>query len=218
MFPIWDDQYKWGYTPYFTRLFIVINIAVFCYEATLSEPALQQFIMSRWAIPSHILAGNDYHTLFTSMFLHGSRLHLIGNMLFLYVFGDNIEARVWNFKYLLFYFLWWLAAHAGHILVGWSSLIPTVGASGCISAILGAYLIMYPGSKIKMLLLQGMRVILVPASQFLIYWIALQFISGIGNLGAEWGSVARWAHIGWFIAWVARWFAFKNYWNNNKII
>jgi len=210
MFPIWDDQVEWWHRPYFTRLFIIINVVVFFYQASLGGIEFEQFVMTRGAIPSHILSWADFHTLFTSMFLHGSWLHLIGNMLFLYVFGDNIEARMWSLKFLLFYLIWWLAAHAGHILVGGASDIPTVGASGCISAILGAYLIMYPNSRIKMLLPQSMRVVLVGASQFLVYWIVLQFVSGIGGLGgAEWGGVARWAHVGWFAAGVLLGFAFR---------
>jgi membrane associated rhomboid family serine protease len=212
MFPIWDDQVQGGSTPYLTWLFIAINVLVFLHEASLTPEWLQAFIMTRGAIPSHILAGQDYHTLFTSMFLHGSWMHLIGNMLFLYVFGDNIEARIGNFKYLMFYILGGLAAHAGHILVGGGSEIPTVGASGCISAILCAYLLMYPWSRIKMLFLQGMRVVMIPASQFLIYWIGLQFMSGVGGLmsaGAG-GGVARWAHIGGFVAGVLRGFGNKH--------
>ena len=219
MFPIWDDQVKGGYTPYLTWLFIVINVLVFLYEASLTPDALNSFIMTRGAIPSHILAGQDYITLFTSMFLHGSWMHLIGNMLFLFVFGDNIEARIGNFKYLLFYIIGGLAAHAGHILVGWWSEIPTVWASGCISAILGAYLLMYPWSRIKMLMLQGMRVVMIPASQFLIYWIGLQFMSGVGGLmsaGEGWW-VARWAHIGGFVAGLARAFGTKTPWGTELL-
>jgi membrane associated rhomboid family serine protease len=213
MFPIWDDQVQGGSTPYFSRLFIVINVLVFFYQSSLTPDAMQEFVMTRGAIPAHILAGQDYITLFSSMFLHGSRMHLIGNMLFLYVFWDNIEARIGNFKYLMFYLIGGLAAHAWHILMSGASMIPTVGASGCISAILWAYLLMYPWSRIKMLFLQGMRVVMIPASQFLLYWIGLQVVSGVGgqmSAGGDWGGVARWAHVWGFVAGVLRWFTHKN--------
>jgi len=110
-----------------------MNVAIFIFQTTLSEPALLAFIDRFATTPTEILAGSSRYTLITSMFLHGSRMHLIGNMLFLYVFGDNIEARMGNVKYLIFYLLAGIAASLGHVLTNMGSDIPSLGASGAIS-------------------------------------------------------------------------------------
>ncbi len=200
-FPIWDDQvHKW-YRPYFSWLFLAINVLVFFFQASLDPAAFNAFVTEFGSIPSEIVRGEDMFTLITNMFLHGSWMHLIGNMLYLYVFGDNIEASIGNFKFLGFYLLWWIAASAGHIFLNIWSSIPAVWASGAIAAVLWAYLVMFPWSKVKMLYLYGMRTMLVPASYFLIIWIGMQMFSGVSSSvtwGGTWGGTAWWAHIWWF--------------------
>lgn len=203
MFPIADDHDWLPYKPVFTWLFIFINIAVFLYQTTLNEIALNDFIMQYGAVPSIITSWQNLVSLFTSMFLHGGWMHLIGNMLFLYVFGDNIEARLGSMKFLLFYICWWLAAHALQIIfTGADSTIPSIGASWCIAAVLGAYLVLFPSAQIRMFDIRSMSVYPVWASQFLLYWIMLQFLSGTWSLMSAsewWGWVGYRAHIGWFV-------------------
>ncbi len=201
-FPIWDDQVHNGHKPIFSRLFLIINILVFLYQAMLSPESFNIFINTFWSIPAEITSGQDRYTLLTNMFLHGGWMHLIGNMAYLYVFGDNIEASIGNMRFLIFYLLWGIAASAAHIVFNIGSSIPAVGASGAIAAVLGAYLTMFPGSNVKMLYLAGMRTMLVPASYFLVIWIGMQVFSGVGSeisSGGNWGGTARWAHIGGFV-------------------
>jgi membrane associated rhomboid family serine protease len=198
-FPIGDDQVKGGYFPFFSYTFIVLNVLVFVYQASLSIPGFEQFVYTYGSIPKETLAGQDTFTLFTSMFLHGSWMHLLGNMLFLWIFADNIEATIGNFRFLIFYLIGGLAAHAGHIYFNMGSEIPTVGASGAISAVMGAYLVMYPTSKIKMLVL--VFFIRVPAFIFLIFWIVQQVTLGnqsLQSMTSETAGVAWWAHIAGF--------------------
>lgn len=200
LFPIWDDQVQWWVTPFWTRIFIGINVLIFLYEVSLWAN-LDQFLMMRWTVPTEIVAGERWITLITAIFLHGGRMHLIGNMLFLYVFGDNIEARVGHTRFVIFYLLWWVAAGLIHVGFNAWSDIPAVWASWAIAAVLGAYLIMFPHGRIKMLFLRTMQTFLIPARQFLLYRIGLQFFSGVGSLASSWldGGVARWAHIGGFV-------------------
>lgn len=200
MFPIWDDQVQWGYVPYWTRIFIIINVLVFFYQTSLGV-GLEEFVMTRGTVPENIVAGSGYLTLLTAMFLHGGWMHLIWNMLFLYVFGDNIEARIGNMKFFLFYIAWGIAAWLIHVIFNVTSSVPAVWASWAIAAVLGAYLLMFPHSRIKMLFPQGMRIFYISAQQFLLYWIGVQFFSGVGSLadsGLEWW-VAWWAHIWGFL-------------------
>jgi len=180
-FPIWDDQVHKGYKPIFSRLFLALNVAVFLYQATLSPASFNSFVTTFWTIPAEIMAGEDRFTLFTNMFLHGGWMHLIGNMAYLYVFGDNIEASIGNMKFFIFYISGGVIASMAHILLDVGSSIPAVGASGAIAAVLGAYLTMFPGSKVKMLYIYGMRTMLVPASYFLVIWIWMQLFSGVGE-------------------------------------
>jgi len=219
MFPLSDDSSEFRYTPYFTRIIIIINVLVFFYQSWLSEDQLNIFIMQYGAVPNIITSWQNLQSLFTSMFLHGWWMHLIGNMLFLHVFGDNIEWRIGHVKFLIFYIMWWLSAHALQIIMTWmNSNIPSIGASWCIAAVLGAYLIMFPGNKIRMLDIRTMSTYPVGATQFLIYRIAIQFISGTGSLmsTSEWGVWYR-AHI-WGFAFGRLWsrlFRSPSNWNNN---
>lgn len=214
IFPIGDDQVEGGRRPYFTYLFIGLNLVVFIYQALMPPAALEQFILKFGSIPSEILQGKDLHTLLTSMFLHGGWVHLIGNMLFLWVFADNIEAVIGNFNFILFYLAGGLAAAMAHVLASPGSTVPAVGASGAISAVLGAYLVLFPASRIRVLVVYFFRSFSMPAIYFLGFWIIQQLISGFFSLGtvanrAQVSGVAWWAHIGGFAfgllaGWVAR--------------
>ncbi len=202
IFPIGDDNVKGGHYPLLSYSFIALNILVFLYELSLNATpgALNQFIFDFGALPYEIVNGQDLHTLFTSMFLHGGWMHLIGNMLFLWVFADNIEATIGSTRFFLFYFLGGMAAHACHIFFDPGSEIPTVGASGAISAVLGAYLVMFPRSRVKVLVV--FFVFKVPAILFLGLWIGQQWMAGSAALTvptAESAGVAYWAHIGGFV-------------------
>lgn len=203
MFPIWDDQVKWWYTPVFTWAIIVINVLVFLFESSLSDVWLEAFFQQYAVIPSMIMHGDHLYTLITSMFLHGWWMHLIGNMLFLRVFGDNIEARIGNLKFLMFYLLTGIAASFAHILTDTASIIPSLGASGAISWVLWAYLVLFPKARVKVLDFRMWQTYFVPAIQFLGYWILIQVVTGVGSLAAAgwWGGVAYFAHIWWFAAW-----------------
>lgn len=199
IFPIGDTQVKGGSFPYFSYGFIALNILIF-----LAQVSSANYLIDYAAVPTSILNGEDYHTLLTSMFMHGGWMHLIGNMLFLWVFADNIEATVGNFNFLGFYLLGGLAASAAHIFFNMQSSIPSLGASGAISAVLGAYLVMFPKSKIKTLVFYFF--VSVPAFLFLGFWIFQQLISvGGGSEGVAW-----WAHIGGFVFGVIGGFFAKN--------
>lgn len=211
IFPIGDEQVKGGHFPLFSYGFILLNCIVFFLELQqMNAGTFEQFIDTYGAIPAKITSGQDYFTLFTSMFLHADWLHIISNMLFLWVFADNIEAIVGNFRFVIFYLLGGLAAHAGHIYFNMDSSIVTVGASGAISAVMGAYLVMFPSSKVKVLIL--IFVTRVPAFLFLGFWIWQQFM-GVGKLDAatqaDTGGVAWWAHIGGFVFGVLAGFYFR---------
>ena len=153
-------------------------------------------------------------TVFTSMFMHGGLLHIIGNMLFLWVFGDNIEDKFGHFKYLLFYLASGIAAVALHIAIDTDSAVPLVGASGAIAGVLGAYIVLFPMSRVRTLVIFIILPIMVriPAIILLGIWFLLQFFSGVGSLvpGAEGGGVAYWAHIGGFIVGIIVAFIYKS--------
>lgn len=209
IFPIGDENVQGGAKPIFSYAFIAINVLVFLFQVTLGQQGINQFLTTYGTIPLEIMNGQDYFTLMTSMFLHGGWMHIIGNMLFLWVFADNIEAV----PFLLFYILGGLAASAAHIFFNTTSTIPSVGASGAISAVLGAYLVMFPASKIKVLVVYFFRSFTMPAIFFLGLWGVQQFISGFMSLGpatADTAGVAWWAHIGGFVFGVAFGFLFRN--------
>ncbi len=187
-FPVGDTQVKGGYTPYFSYSFIVLNVLIFLWQ--ISHPYLH---IEHALVPMEILQGEDTYTLISSMFMHGSWMHLLGNMLFLWVFADNIEATVGNFNFLAFYLLGGLAATGAHILFNTGSAVPSLGASGAIAAVLGAYLVMFPKSRIKTFIFYF--IVGIPAFVFLGIWFFMQFS---GLMGAESG-VAWWAHIGGFV-------------------
>lgn len=216
--PIGDDNIKGGHYPLFSYSLIVLNVLVFVYEASLAPEALERFIFNYGAIPAEIEKGQYLYTLFTSMFLHGGIMHLVGNMLFLWIFADNIEATIGNFRFLIFYLLGGLAAHAAHLYFNPGSEIPTVGASGAISAVMGAYLVMFPRSQIKVLLL--FFFIRISAFIFLGLWIAQQVMAGTAELQvptAQTAGVAYWAHIGGFAFGVLMGFYYRNRYKRPRV-
>jgi len=198
--------------PLVNLTLIALNIIVFLYELSLPTRALDRFVAAWAVIPSNVLlaladplgvAPSVWLTLVTSQFLHGGWAHIIGNMLFLWVFGDNIEEALGHFTYIVFYLLAGVAAALVQVIVMGPSRIPTVGASGAIAGVLGAYLILYPTARIGILLpfFLIMWTINLPAILVIGWWFVQQFFYGIGSLAAEVSSgIAFWAHIGGFIA------------------
>ena len=215
LLPIGDDNIKGGYFPVFSYLFIAANVAVFLYQISLGQYQ-NSFVMHFGSIPDEITRGQDLFTLFTSMFLHGGWAHLLFNMLFLWIFADNIEAIIGSRRFLFFYIMGGLLAHALHIYFYPDSTIPTVGASGAISAVMGAYLVMFPSSKVKLLFF--VIPFRIPAYLFLGFWIYMQISSGLSSLRMAEGtvSVAYWAHIGGFIFGLVMGFIYRPHIRNSN--
>jgi membrane associated rhomboid family serine protease len=210
MFPLRDTIPSRTF-PFVTLSLIVINLLVFFYELSLG-PALNDFLNTHGIIPAEYLNINQKNPiqlmvltlpLFTSIFLHGGWFHVIGNMWYLWIFGDNIEDRTGHFRFLIFYILCGMLAGLTHILMNPHSSIPTVGASGAIAGVMGAYFLLFPRSKILTLvfLFIFIQIIEIPALFFLGFWILFQFISGSLSAGLteNSGGVAWWAHIGGFL-------------------
>lgn len=203
MFPIKDAQPSYS-RPFVTMLFIAANVLVFLYQFSLESFALNHFIET-WAL---IPANFEVTKVFTSMFMHGGWMHLLGNMWFLWVFGDNVEDSLGHGKYLLFYLLCGAAAALGQMALNPGSTIPMVGASGAIAGVMGGYIVRFPHSRILTLVFIFFFVtfIQVPASIMLAYWFFIQLLSGLGSIAATQattGGVAWFAHVGGFVAGVA---------------
>lgn len=208
IFPIGDDQVKGGHLPIFSYGFIGINIIVFIIQSQLSPAQQAGFFNDFGSIPYEISHGQDLFTIITSMFIHGDWKHLLGNMLFMWIFADNIEATIGNVRFIIFYLLGGLAAVAGHIFFNMSSMVPMVGASGAISAVMGAYIVMYPSSRIRVLLL--IFPIRVSAWLFLGFWIWQQWMYSTAALDSnDPGGVAWWAHIAGFAMGLLSGFLFR---------
>lgn len=203
MIPIGDDNIPGAPFPIVNVLLIVLNTVVFLFEASLDPRALQVFINQWGVVPVQILAGSHLITLFTAMFMHGGWLHLIGNMLFLWIFGDNVEDVMGHLGYLIFYLVGGLAAAAAHIFFNSTSDIPSLGASGAIAAVMGAYIVMFPHARVRTLIFFGfLTVTRVSAVLFLGVWFLIQFFNSVASLGAstaQSSGVAFWAHVGGFI-------------------
>ncbi len=202
MFPLHDIN-RAHRRPYMVYLLIVLNLLGFVYAFFLTDPAA--VIHTYGFVPARFVADplSEWVTLFSSMFLHGSILHILGNLWFLWVFGDNIEDRLGHGRFLQFYLLGGvLAAFAQGLMGGFSSEIPMIGASGAISALLGAYIVLYPRALI--LSLVGWVPVPIPAVLYLGYWLLIQFVGDF--MGEE--GIAFWAHIGGFVAGAVliRWF------------
>jgi membrane associated rhomboid family serine protease len=192
--------------PVVNALLILTNVIVFLYQSTLSHRQSDAFVLANATIPNHIRLALNGHgsleagllTIITSMFLHGGFLHIAGNMLFLWIFGDNVEDYFGHFPYLLFYFVCGIGSGLAHILFNFHSSLPALGASGAISGVMGAYIILYPRAQV--LTLVFIFFIPIPAFIILGYWFLLQFVAGVSTVGASaTGGVAWWAHIGGFL-------------------
>ncbi|HET9309520.1 MAG TPA: rhomboid family intramembrane serine protease [Candidatus Sulfotelmatobacter sp.] len=212
MFPIKDDQPRYS-TPYVNGFLIALNILIYLFQSTLDQRSYELFARQFGVVPSHfsaLLAGSPKYSLpaiiipfFTSMFVHAGWTHVLGNMWFLFIFGDNIEDYLGHFKYLVFYVLSGLIAMATQVAIYPSSNLPTVGASGAIAGVLGAYFILYPRARV--LTWFFVFVFYIPAWIMLGYWFVFQFFVGAATLsmarpGHDVGGVAVWAHVGGFVA------------------
>jgi membrane associated rhomboid family serine protease len=207
MFPIGDDDRSLRTFPLVTYAILALNFLFFLVELSVGET----FIM-RWAfVPSRFLANpiTDSLTLFTSMFMHAGWVHLGGNMLYLWIFGDNVEDRFGHIKFITFYILCGITATFAQLAFSIGSSIPNLGASGAIAGVLGAYILLFPKRRVSVL--QGFRVIQIPAVIVIGLWIVLQFFSGIGSIAysSDIGGVAYMAHIGGFIVGVVLTFLFR---------
>ena len=212
MIPIGDDPYEGGPPPLVTWSLVALNVAAFFLELNRPPAALQSFVQAWGVGPREYATGHDiapyipvpfWSTLLTSMFLHGGWAHLGGNMLYLWIFGDNIEKRIGNGRFLVFYLVCGVAAGLTHIAFNSGSSAPTVGASGAISGVLGGYLVLFPRNRIRVMGRYGVSA--VPAIYMLGVWILIQLVSSVGTIahtaetGGE-GGVAYLAHVGGFLA------------------
>ncbi len=200
MIPLRDHN-QTNTPPTITHLLILVNSLIFILSMSLPEFRLETFIYNYAIIPNQVIQGRQLYTLFTSMFLHGSLGHLIGNMLFLNIFGDNLEDKLGHLKYLLFYLVCGLGASALQILLTPNVTIPNLGASGAIAGLMGGYLTLFPNNKVDVLFAFGflIKTATVPAYTMVFYWIIAQFLGSIGQLAvAGAGGVAYLAHIGGF--------------------
>ena len=206
MFPIGDDNTAERTVPFVTYALIALNILFFFIELSGGEAFIE-----KWAfVPSRFLANpaGDFPTLFSSMFMHAGWLHLGGNMLYLWIFGDNVEDNFGHLKFIIFYILCGLAATVAQLVFSLGSNVPNLGASGAIAGVLGAYIVLFPKGQVRVL--QGQQVIPVPALIVIGIWIVLQFFSGIGSVAsAGQGGVAYMAHIGGFGAGLILTFLFR---------
>ncbi len=198
MLPIGDDNSARRTVPVVTYALLALNILFFFVELSGGDAFIE-----KWAfVPSRFLANpvGDFLTLFTSMFMHGGWLHLGGNMLYLWIFGDNVEDRFGHIKFTIFYLVCGLAATFAQLAFSTDSNVPNLGASGAIAGVLGAYILLFPQGKVRVL--QGQRVIQVSALIVIGLWIVLQLFSSIGSItsAADTGGVAYMAHVGGFIA------------------
>ena len=207
MFPIGDDNSARRLVPLVTYALIVLNVLFFLVELNGGDAFIMQ-----WAfVPSRFLANpiGDSITLFTSMFMHGGLLHLGSNMLYLWIFGDNVEDRFGHVKFLVFYLLCGLGATFAQLMFSLDSNIPNLGASGAIAGVLGSYILMFPNGRVRVL--QGRGIMQAPALMVIGFWIVLQLFSGIGSIAntADTGGVAYMAHIGGFVAGFVLTFLFR---------
>ena len=232
MFPIRDDNPTFK-TPYTTYALIAANVAMWIFVQGLgADPALARSLCLLALIPGELLqtvaAGtqiavgpgtvcvlteqSNWATPFTSMFMHGGWMHIIGNMWFLWIFGNNVEDSMGSFRFALFYVLCGLAAAAAQIFADPASAVPMVGASGAIGGVMGAYILLFPRVRVHMLIFLGFLIttVAVPAILMLGYWFVIQVISGVATANATGGGVAFWAHVGGVAAGAAMIFVFRD--------
>lgn len=231
MFPIRDDNPQ-ILTPYATYALIGLNVLAWVLVQGLGSPRpLLGSICSFGLVPAQLLqslpagaaiplgqgavcelGGSGWYTTITSMFMHGGWMHIIGNMWFLWIFGNNVEDAMGSVRFVIFYLLCGFAAAALQVAFNPVSTVPMVGASGAIGGVMGAYIVLYPRVQVHMLLFLGFFVttFAVPAVFMLGYWLILQLVSGVSSLGAQGGGVAFWAHVGGFVAGALLVFAFRD--------
>jgi len=188
-------------TPGVTVTLIAFNILVYLFQLMLTERGQEAFIVGFGVIPAYF----SLISVFTSMFVHGGFAHLAGNMLFLWIFGDNVEDRLGHGRFLMFYLVCGVAAAMAQVSLEPNSLVPMVGASGAIAGVMGAYLVLYPHSRVLMLFPFPVFLFELPALVFLVMWFVVQFLNGINQLplfeqNAISGGVAFWAHVAGFVA------------------
>ncbi|HEV8528849.1 MAG TPA: rhomboid family intramembrane serine protease [Actinomycetes bacterium] len=209
MLPIGDERVQGGPPAVAIYGLIALNVLAFFVELAQPAGALQSFIQAWGVVPREYSAVRDlpptipvpfWTTLLTSMFLHGGWMHLGGNMLYLWIFGDNLEKVMGAVRFVLFYLACGVAASFAHIAFGPGSSVPAVGASGAISGVLGGYLVLFPRNRVRVLTRGG--VASVPAIVVLGFWILIQFVNGVGSVAAttETAGVAYMAHVGGFVA------------------
>ena len=210
--PIGDDPRRRRF-PFVMLLLLLANTLVFLYELSMGN-AVDVWVQSVGLIPVEVLSGRDVPppapgpvgvTLFTSMFVHGGFIHFGSNMLYLWVFGDNVEDVLGHRRFLLFYFICGVTANLTHVFMNPGSVVPSVGASGAIAGVLGGYLVLFPRAQVRMLLFLGVFVTVTRISALLVigFWFVSQLLSGLASLEVETyqaSGVAVWAHIGGFIA------------------
>jgi rhomboid family protein len=203
MLPLYDTVRTRKF-PLINVLLIAANVLAFLYELQLGPSALENFIFTWGLVPAHLTSdpSTAWITIFTAMFLHGGWFHLLSNMWFLHIFGDNVEARMGGIRYLIFYLLSGVAAVLLQTYIQPTSQVPMIGASGAIAGVLGAYLVSFPRSRIASLvpILFIFTIVEVPAAIFLAFWFITQVYSGLFAMqGASASGIAWWAHIGGFI-------------------
>ena len=233
MFPIRDDNPHFT-TPYATYGLIAVNALVWALvQGFGAEPALSSSVCQLGLVPADLLHtapagtsfpltpdsvctlsgdGSSWHTVITSMFMHGGWMHLIGNMWFLWIFGNNVEDAMGHFRFVLFYLLCGISAAALQTALDPNSVIPMVGASGAIGGVMGAYVLMYPRVHVHLFVFLGFyaTTFAVPAYFMLGYWFLVQLVSGSVAIGAQGGGVAFWAHVGGFVAGALLSLVFRN--------
>ena len=233
MFPIRDDNPHFT-TPYATYGLIAVNALVWALlQGFGTEPALSSSVCQLGLVPADLLHtapagtsfpltpdsvctlsgdGSSWHTVITSMFMHGGWMHLIGNMWFLWIFGNNVEDAMGHFRFVLFYLLCGISAAALQTALDPNSVIPMVGASGAIGGVMGAYVLMYPRVHVHLFVFLGFyaTTFAVPAYFMLGYWFLIQLVSGSVAIGAQGGGVAFWAHVGGFVAGALLSLVFRN--------
>lgn len=207
MFPIGDDDSSRRTVPVVTYALVALNVLFFFVELSGGDA----FIM-RWSfVPRRFLAdpAGNFPTLFASMFMHAGWAHLVGNMVYLWIFGDNVEDRFGHVKFIVFYLLCGIAATFAQLAFNAASSVPNLGASGAIAGVLGAYILLFPRGQVRVVM--GRGVVPMPALVVIGFWIVLQFVSGVGSIAAtaNTGGVAYMAHIGGFIAGCALTFLFR---------
>jgi membrane associated rhomboid family serine protease len=183
--------------PFVNISLIVLNSVAFLFELSIPDAQFQRFVRAFGIVPGDFL----WPTVFTSMFLHGGWFHLLGNMLYLWIFGDNVEDRLGHLRYVIFYFVCGTAAALAHVYMNPGSMMPTLGASGAIAGVMGAYFVLYPQSRILTLvpILIFFRVFEVPAVVFLGLWFVMNFLSSAFNSGVESSGIAFGAHVAGFL-------------------